>query len=109
MWQNVEKFKRGEYFCKALYVFFHKWINKLLLGEKRVPRTLSEAWKVAGSTTYKKVKQYDIVLSSEVSLFIQFIQSWKQGVFVYLVCSSRKESANEALCLLTNFLFPKTK
>ena len=46
----------------------HKWVNKLFSEENKVPRTLYEARKVAGSATYKqsKVKQYEIVLSFKV-------------------------------------------
>ena len=51
--------------------FSHKWINKLFSEENKVPRTLFEARKAAGSTKYK---QYEIVLSCTASLFIQYIQ-----------------------------------
>ena len=45
---------------------------------------------VAGSATYiNKVKQYATMLSFKVSLFVPFIQSWKQREFDYLVCLSR--------------------
>ena len=37
-----------------------------------------------------QVKQYEIVLSFKVSLFIQFTQPWKWGEFVNLVCLGRK-------------------
>ena len=43
--------------------FVHNWRKHV-----KVPRTLSEARNVAGSARYKKVKQYDIVLSFKVSL-----------------------------------------
>ena len=35
---------------KNMYLF-HRWINKLCSVENKVPRTLFEAWKVAGSAT----------------------------------------------------------
>ena len=35
---------------------------------------------------------YEIVLSFKISLFIQFIQSWKQREFVYLACLKKKKS-----------------
>ena len=54
--------------------FFLNWTHKLASEETKVPRTLCEARKVAGSSTL--VKQYEIVLSFKISLFIQFIQSW---------------------------------
>ena len=41
--------------------------NKLFTEENKV---LFEARKVAGSTTYTQSKQYEIVLSFKVSLFI---------------------------------------
>ena len=44
------------------------------LKENKVPRTPSEARKVAGSATYKQ-SQTAWVLSFKISLFIQ---SWKQ-------------------------------
>ena len=44
---------------------------------------LYEARTVAGSANINKVKQCEIVLSFKLSLFIQFIQSWKQREFVY--------------------------
>ena len=44
---------------------------------------LFEDRKMAGSATDK---QYEIVMSCQVSLFIQFIQSWKQSEFVLSVC-----------------------
>ena len=51
-----------------------------------------------------KVKQYEIVLSLKVRLFIQFIQAWKQREFVYLVClglKKKKKTVNEDISLLT--------
>ena len=38
-----------------------------------------------GLLNSNKVKQYEIVLSFKVSLFIQFAQLWKQRVFVNIV------------------------
>ena len=61
----------------------HDWINKPLSQENEVPRTLSEDRKVAGSATY--TQRDEIVLSFEVGLFIQFIQSWKQNVCIFQV------------------------
>ena len=49
-------------------------MNKLFSEENKVPRTLFEARKVAGSATRKQSK-YEIALSYKVHLFIQ---SWKQ-------------------------------
>ena len=43
------------------FIFFHKWINKLFSEEDKVPTTLFEARKVAGSAKYKQIKQYEIV------------------------------------------------
>ena len=46
-----------------------------------------ESREVAGSAKYKQqVKRCEIVLSFKVSLFILFIQSWKQREFVYSGC-----------------------
>ena len=49
--------------------FFHKWIKKLFSEENKVPRTLFEARKVAGSAKYKQSKWNCVVL------FGQFIYS----------------------------------
>ena len=57
-------------------LFAHNWTNKPFSEENKVPGTLFEASKVAGSETHvNKVIQYEIVLSFKVSLFSQ---SWKQ-------------------------------
>ena len=46
------------------------------------------------------------MLSFKVSLFIQFIQSWKQREFDYLVCSGReKKSVIEGHSLLINISY----
>ena len=50
--------------------FFHKWLNKLFTEEDNVPSKQFKARKVAGSATYK---QYEIVLSFKISLFIQLV------------------------------------
>ena len=64
---------------KFRYIYlFHKWINKLL------PEENAERWQ--GPPHINKVKQYEIVFSFKVSLFIHFIHSWTQREFVYLVC-----------------------
>lgn len=46
---------------------FH-WISTLLSGENKVPRTLFQVRKVAGSATCKQRKWYEIVLSSKITL-----------------------------------------
>ena len=51
--------------------YFHIWIYKPSLDENKVPRTLFEARKVAGSAKYKQVKQYEAVLSFKFTLCIQ--------------------------------------
>ena len=50
-----------DHICPKLYklrniLFFHKRINKLFSEENKVPRTLCEARKVAGSAKYKQSK-----------------------------------------------------
>ena len=66
--------------------------------ENKVPRTLSEARMVAGSTTYKHsetVKQH--VSSLKVSLFIQ---SWRQRKFDHLVCFIMKINVSMKIFLI---------
>ena len=53
-------------FCFIFTISMNKWITKLPSEENKVPRTLFEARKVAGSTK--------MLLSFKVSLFIQFTQ-----------------------------------
>ena len=67
--------------------------NKLFSEENKVP----EHCLVAGSTKYNNIKQYKLCCP-----LIQFIQSWKQKEFVYLVCLGRKKSTKEDLSLLKN-------
>lgn len=52
-----------------------KGINKLLSEESKVPERGLKLEKVAASATYKQSQQYEPVLTSKVSLFIQFIES----------------------------------
>ena len=52
--------------------------------------TKVEMWQ--GPPHINKVKQYETVLSFQVSSFIQFIQPWKQKDFVYLVCFGIKKT-----------------
>ena len=54
-------------------------INKLFLEENKVPWTLFEARKVAGSATYKQSKQYEIVLSFKVSCFLPLLINQQLG------------------------------
>ena len=62
---------------------FHNWINKLFSKENKVPSTLFEARKLAGSVNYKQVKQYEIVLSFKVSLFFSlFIHEYEESLFI---------------------------
>ena len=65
--------------CNEMFYFIHNWINKLVSEEHKVPRTQFDARRVAGSANYKQSKA---VSSFNVSLFIQFIKSWKQVEFV---------------------------
>lgn len=61
-------------------VTFCYWINKLF-SKVSVGRLKLENWQ--GPPHRDKVDLYEIVLSFMSSLFIQFIQTWKQrGVFV---------------------------
>ena len=72
--ENFKIYNIHEIMIQNLKKSFFPYLNKQ--AEKSLfPRTLSEARQVAGSATYKQVKQCEIVLSFKVSLFIQFIQS----------------------------------
>ena len=62
-----------------MYSFFPLLNKQAVLRGKQCPRTLFEAWKVAGSATYNQSKT---VWNCVVVLFIQ---SWKQRHFVYFV------------------------
>ena len=62
-------------------------MNKLLSQEHCVKL---ERWQ--GPPHISKVKQYAIVLSFKLILFIQFIQSQKQRDFIYLVCLHIKKN-----------------
>ena len=83
---------------------FHDWINKLLSEENKVPDHCLKREKWQGPPHVNKVKQYDIVLSFNVSLFIQFIQSWKQREFVYLVCLGINNQSMKIFVLQLEFL-----
>ena len=43
-----------------------------------------ERWQ--GPPHINKMKQYETVLSFKITLYVQFIQSWKQRDFAYIVC-----------------------
>ena len=73
----------GDIKLRNIIFFFHNWMNKLFLEENKVTRTLFVARKVAGTATYKQSKTV-WHCTFNVTLFIQFIQSWKQRWFVYL-------------------------
>ena len=62
------------------------WTEQTSCSQVKIWSPLLEARKVAGSATYLQSEAEWIVLSFKVSLFIQFIQSWKQREFVDLVC-----------------------
>ena len=49
---------------------FHNWTNKLFSEETKIPGTLFEARKMAGSAKYKQLKHDETVLSFKVNLFI---------------------------------------
>ena len=62
-------YRFGKYICTILirsdseiYIFFSQVNKKLFSEENKVPRTLFEAKKVAGSTTYKQSQQYKCVV-----------------------------------------------
>ena len=52
MYDNVNEIMTQ---TQNIWFFIHNWVNKLFLEENKVPRTLFEARKVAGSATYKQV------------------------------------------------------
>ena len=53
---------------------FHNWINKLFSEEDKVPEHCLKLGKWRGPPHINKVKQYAVVPSFKVSLFIQFIK-----------------------------------
>ena len=74
-----------------MYLFCY-WVNKLFSEENKVPRTLLEARKVAGSATYK-VSEYEAVLSFKLRLFVQlFSHEHKDSLFVCLDQKKKKKS-----------------
>ena len=75
-----------------MYLFCY-WVNKLFSEENKVPRTLLEAGKVAGSATYK-VSEYEAVLSFKFRLFVQlFSHEHKDSLFVCLFGSEKKKKS----------------
>ena len=58
-------------------------MNKLLSEENKVPEHCLKQERWQGPPHINKVKQDEAVLSSRFSLFIQFIQSWKQRVRLF--------------------------
>ena len=87
-------------------MFSHSWINKLISEENKVPEECLKLERWQGPPNKNKVKQYEIVLSFKVGLFILFIQSWKQSEFVYLVCLRMKKKKNPSTRIF--LFFPKT-
>ena len=83
-----------------MFVFFLNWINKLFSEENKVPKTLFEARKLAGSATYKQWNSMKLCCPFRSVC----IQTWKQ--FVYLVCSGTQISVYEYLSLII-FSFTK--
>ena len=72
--------------------FPQNWINKLFSEENKVLRTPFEARRWQGPPPINKVEQDEIVLLFEVSLFTQFIQSWRQNELLSLVCLCIKKN-----------------
>ena len=81
--------------------FPQNWINKLFSEENKVLRTPFEARRWQGPPPINKVEQDEIVLLFEVSLFTQFIQSWRQNELLSLVClcikKNPKNSENQSV------------
>ena len=88
------------------HLFFHDWINKLNI---RTPEHCLKLERWQGPPNINKVKQYEIVLSFKVSLYNQFIHSWKWRQFVYLVCLGIKESVSEDRSLIITISSPKLR
>ena len=77
-----------------MFIFFHNWVNKLFSVGNKVPRTLFEARKVAGSATCKQSKTvlncvvlwghfvYVVMETKIVCLFSLF----NVKVYVYVKC-----------------------
>ena len=76
---NVDELQM--YICNIFLI--HDWINKLFSEENKFTKTLFETKRWQGPPHMSKVEQYEIVLSYAVSVFIQFIQSWKQRKCIY--------------------------
>ena len=88
--------------------FFHYWINKLFWEEHKVPEHCLKLERWQGPPHVNKVRQCETVSSSEFSLFTQFIESWEQTEFVYLVFFTQSPSDNGDLCLLIAISSPQT-
>ena len=67
-------FWRYWYDLRVIYVV-RKWTNKLFSEENKAFRTLLKLETLQGRPDINKVKQYEIMLSFKVSLFIQFVYS----------------------------------
>ena len=66
-----------------MYLFFRDWVNKLFPEEYKVPTTLFEAWKVAGSA---KCKQNKTVWNSVVLLrFVYTVMKMKRVFLIEFV------------------------
>ena len=76
-----------------MFVFSISEFNMLLSKQGRWGPQKVERWQ--GPPHINKVKQFDTVLSFRVRLFIQFIQSWKQRVLVYLICLGLGKPVNK--------------
>ena len=91
---------RYEYKPRHIHCFLN-WINKLLSEENQVPEHCLKLERWQGPPN---MKQNETVLSFKVSLFIQFIQSWKQRQFVYLVLLGIKSQSMKIFVLQLAFL-----
>ena len=82
-----------------LFIYFLNQIPPLIA-------TVLLGMPVGSVNIMKKKIPYEIVLSFKVSLSIWFVQSWKRGGFVYLVCLGiKKKTGNEDRPLLVMVAF----
>ena len=83
-------------------LLIHNWLHKLFSEEKKVPEHCLKLERWQGPPNINKLKQYETLLSFKFSLLIQFVKSWKQRLFICLVCLGIKKHQSD------QSFFPKT-
>ena len=77
----------------------YNWINKLFSEKNKVPRTLFEVRKAAGSATYKQNSMKLCRPLTSACLLSLFSHENKESLFIWFVWTLKK-SVNEDLCFL---------